>query len=99
MAITIGKDVVTSLPGIQNDNIISVTDSSEAETIDISARGNAGFKSFDVAYTNRTVEVECLAHACTVGTMGSWDVTSIVTNEPLDGPVTYNITFKPTTPA
>jgi|688.fasta_scaffold65264_8 hypothetical protein len=100
MAKVLGKDVVSSITGINNDNIISVTDTSECETIDISARGNAGgtngFKSYAAGYVSQTIEVECLSHSCTVGQQfGDLECISISVNEPLDGPVTYTITFGP----
>lgn len=95
MAIALGKDAVTSLPGIDNDNIINVTETSEGETIDISARGHGGWKAADVGFKTKTIEVECLAHSCTVGESGAWVITSIATNEPLDGPVTYTVSFRP----
>lgn len=100
MAISLGKDIVSSFTGIANDDIRSVTDTSEAETIDVTARGSKSgtkfFKEYATSFTSRTVEIECLNHDLEVGdTVGALVVTSIATNEPLDDVVSYTITLRP----
>lgn len=95
MAIALGKDSTFTITGIANDDIISVTETSEGETIDISARGHGGWKASDVGFKTKTIEIECLNHSCSVGDAGAWVITSIATNEPLDGPVTYTVSFRP----
>jgi hypothetical protein len=95
---TLGKDQASPVTGISNDNIISVTDTDECETIEVTARGSAagasGKKAYDKGFTKRTVEVECLSHSCTVGAeYGGLLCTAINEKQPLDGPVTYTVTF------
>jgi hypothetical protein len=94
MAIALGKDIVSSYTGITNDNIIDVTATDEAETAKITARGSAGWNEYAPTFLNTTIEVKCLAHALSVGqAVGALVVTNIVTNEPLDEAVTYDITL------
>lgn len=93
---TLGKDVVSSYTGISNDDIRSVTDTSETETVETTARGSAGYKEFAALFTTQTIEIECLSHSLAVGdAVGDMEVTNITVNEPLDDVVTYNITLKP----
>jgi hypothetical protein len=95
MAIALGKDIVSSYTGITNDNIIDVTATDEAETAKVSARGSAGWNEYAPTFLNTTIEVKCLGHALAVGqAVGALVVTNIVTNEPLDDAVTYDITMK-----
>lgn len=95
MAVGLGKDVISSYTGIANDDIIDVTVTDEAETAKVTARGSAGWNEYAPTFLNQTVEVKCLHHSLTVGaSVGALVVTNIVTNEPLDEAVTYDVTMK-----
>ena len=96
MAVGLGKDIVSSYTGIANSDIRSVTITDECETIDVTARGSTGgYKEFATSFTAKTVEIECLNHSTTVGTVaGALIVTGISCNEPLDDVRTYTVTLK-----
>lgn len=81
-------------------DIISVTKTEEAETIDVSHRGNSsgGFRIFEVGLESTTYEVECYDAAGIVSSLTAdgtgLQVMGVSENISVDGPVTYTITVR-----
>lgn len=106
MAITLGADITgstgtTAAVGstVKATGIISVSFSEEVEAIDITHRGVSGYyRQATGGFATRTVEIECLDAAGVIGqlhsTSAGYTVVSVTENQPLDGPVTYNVTAK-----
>ncbi len=85
--------------------VISVTWTDEAESVDITHRGRAtstgtAFRVATGGFLASTIEIECLdatavMTALDTGRNGSgYQVMSVTENQPLDGPVTYNVTVR-----
>lgn len=79
--------------------IISVSYSEEVEAIDITHRGvTGGYRQATGGFVTKTLEIECLDATAVMANLGSTDsgyaVVSVTENQPLDGPVTYNVTVK-----
>ena len=107
---SLGKDA--TITGITGTSIRSVTASVEGSLIDVTVRGNTS-RQFKAGFKEATIEIECLdtppsaGATLTVshtnsGLSGSFIVTNVTTNQPLDDVVSYNVTCKmktaPTTP-
>jgi len=84
--------------------VISVNWTDEVESVDITHRGSAtgvssAFRVATGGFLARTIEIECLdasvvmSHLATGPTEG-YQVMSVTENQPLDGPVTYNVTVR-----
>lgn len=102
MAVTIGSDG-GALPSGANSptGVISVNYSSEVEAIDISHRGVTGaYRQATGGFATSTVEIECLDATAVMTALHSsgsgYTIVSVTENQPLDGPVTYNVTAKET---
>jgi hypothetical protein len=99
MAITLGRSGTTPPIG---SNIISATYSEEAETIDISNRGNvsAGYKAMQAGFVTKTWEIEChdpgslMTSLTGTASTGQFNVMSVTENISVDGAVTYSVTAK-----
>lgn len=84
--------------------IISVSYSEEVEAIDITHRGSQttgvadAFRVATGGFVTKTVEIECLDATAVMTALQSagsgYAVVSVTENQPLDGPVTYNVTAK-----
>lgn len=98
---SLGRNATTTIAGIPNDAIRSVTKTDEAESIDVTCRQNAGdgYRAFEVSFTSTTYEIDTLELGnCTVGEYSpTVTVTAIQENQPLDDVVSYTVTVKATT--
>lgn len=83
--------------------IISVSYSEEVEAIDITHRGSQtsvadAFRVATGGFVTKTVEIECLDATAVMTALESagsgYAVVGVTENQPLDGPVTYNVTVK-----
>ena len=97
---TLGKDA--SITGVTNTAVRSVTVTTEGSQIDATARG-ATKRKYLSGWKEATVEIEMIDSPPTAGATlsitaggltGSFVVTSVATNQPLDDVVTYNVTCK-----
>jgi hypothetical protein len=105
MAITLGRDGGAPTGGNGATGVISVSFVCESESIDISHRGlvsatGISYKAATGGFISRSAEIECLDATAVMATLASagtgFIVTSVVENQPLDGPVTFTITAKQT---
>jgi len=101
MAVTLGRSGSLSAP--YGGNIISVTKTVEAETVDVSNRSNTsgGYKVSQAGFKSVTWEIEChdatgaITSLTTASGGGSSPtVTNVTENIGVDGAVTYTITAK-----
>ena len=85
--------------------VISVNWTDEVEAVDITHRGSAtdvgtAFRVATGGFLASTIEIECLdatavMTALATGPNGSgYQVMSVTEKQPLDGPVTYNVTVR-----
>lgn len=106
MAVTLGRSAsLASGPAVLGvTGVINVTFTEEAETIDITHRGNnasnAAYKVATGGFVTRTWEVECLDATPVVSKVdddsatSGYYVMSVSENQPLDGPVTYTVSIR-----
>jgi hypothetical protein len=100
MAITLGRSGSLS-PGFGTD-IISVTKTEEAETIDVSNRSNSsgGYRVFEAGFTSETFEVECHDATGVISELenssggSGFTVMGVSENIGIDGAVTFTITLR-----
>jgi hypothetical protein len=104
MAVTysLGKDA--SITGVTNTNVRSVTATVEGSQIDVTRRGHTQRK-YKPGFKEASIEIEMIESPPTAGAeltithdnsglSGTFIVTSVATNEPLDDVVTYSVTCK-----
>lgn len=98
---TLGKDA--QIVGITGD-IRSVTATVEGSQIDVTVRGNTS-RQFKSGFKEASVEIEMLSSPPAAGDVlaithensglaGSFIVTQVTTNQPLDDVVSYSVTCK-----
>jgi predicted secreted protein len=96
MAVTLGKDI--TITGVSNARSFTVTNT--ANEVDVTAFGDTS-RRFRKTYTDLTVEVECVddpgvaagdTFTLTGPSMtGSFIVTSVAEEAPIDGIITYTV--------
>ena len=90
--------------------VISVNWTDEVESVDITHRGSAtgengpsvatAFRVATGGFIARTIEIECLDASTVMTALATgpnaegFQVMSVTENQPLDGPVTYNVTVR-----
>lgn len=106
MAVSLGRAAsLASGPAVLGvSGVINVTFTEEAETIDITHRGdysaNAAYKVATGGFVTRTWEVECLDATAVVSKVdddaatSGYYVMSVAENQPLDGPVSYTVSIR-----
>lgn len=104
MAISLGYAATGPTGANGATGVISVSFSQEVEAIDITHRGDGesgvagAFRVATGGFVTNTVEIECLDATAVMTSLESagsgYAVVSVTENQPLDGPVTYNVTAK-----
>lgn len=95
---TLGR--LGSLQPPYGDDIISVTKTDEAETIDVSHRTNSqsGFRIYEAGLPSQTFEIECYnvggAMTSLVSNGNGLQVMGVSESGSVDGVVTYTITVR-----
>lgn len=103
MAVTLGRagGVPTGLSSCTG--IVDVTWTREVETVDVTHRGvstSPAYRQATGGFVIETAEVECLDASAVMTALhqagSGYTVVGVVENQPLDGPVTFTVTAKPT---
>jgi len=85
--------------------VISVNWTDEVESVDITHRGSAtgvdsAYRVATGGFLSRTIEIECLDASTVMTALATgpnaegFQVMGVTENQPLDGPVTYNVTVR-----
>jgi len=106
MAITLGRsgslNPTFGAGSTSVTDIISVTKTEEAETIDVSNRSNTsgGYRVFQAGFTSETFEVEChdatglISELETTSGTSGLTVMGVSENIGIDGAVTFTVTLR-----
>jgi len=103
VAVTLGRAGVVPTGLSSCTGIINVDVEETVEAVDITHRGvstSPAFRQVTGGFVSRSFQVECLdatAVMTSLHQVGSGTtVTNVVENQPLEGPVTFTVTAKPT---
>lgn len=69
----LGRDAVSTIPGISNDDIIDVTANVSADELDVTTFGSTAITTpvYMAGLVDVTVDVVCTHHTCTIGQHGA----------------------------
>lgn len=109
MPATIGLGKDESISGVTNTQVRSVSITTDGPQIDCTKRGDST-RQYKTGFKDQTIEVEFLedpsltaggtAVSLTAGhATGTFEIMSVVKNEPLDDVCSWNVTFKRTNAA
>ena len=103
MAVTLGRAGGTPTGLSSATGVIDVTWTREVEAVDTTHRGvstSPAYRQATGGFVNETAEVTCLDATAVVTALhqagSGYTVVGVVENQPLDGPVTFTVTARPT---